>query len=83
MVPLFSSFTGSVVCYMLQLFGKLPFGIISFDFLYDSFTHALPLLSFPVLSAFMLVSSAQSAINIFGISHAVCAGAHDNTLMRY
>jgi len=68
---------------VLQLFGKLPFGIISFDFLYDSFTRALPLLSFPVLSAFTLISFAQSAIYIFGISHAMHAGVHDNTRMLY
>ena len=41
-------FTGSVVCHMLPLFGKSTLGIISFDFLYDSFTRALPLLSFSV-----------------------------------
>ena len=32
----------------------------SLDFLYDSFTHALPLLSFPVLSAFTLIPSTIS-----------------------
>jgi len=41
LVPLSSSFMGSVVCHTLPLFGKLPLSIISFDFLYDSFTHAL------------------------------------------
>jgi len=50
LVPLFSSFTGSLFCHTLLLFGKLLLGIISFGFLYDSFTRALPLLSFPVLS---------------------------------
>ena len=60
LVPLFSSFTGSVVCHTLPLFGKLPLGIISFDFLYDSFTRALPLLSFQVLSAFTLIYSTIS-----------------------
>jgi len=67
--------------YSLSLFGKSPFGIISFDFRYDSSTRALSLLSFPVLSAFTLISSAQSAI--FGISHAARASARDNTRMRY
>jgi len=64
LVPLFSNFTGSVLCHTLPFFGKSPFGIISisFDFLYDFVTLALPLLSFPVLSAFTLISSAQSAI---------------------
>jgi len=33
LVPLFSSFTGSVFCHTLPLFGKSPLGIISFDFL--------------------------------------------------
>ena len=80
LVPLFSSFTRSVICHTLLLFSTSPFGIISFDFLYDSFTRALSLLSFPVLSAFTLIS-AQSAI--FGISHATRSGAHDNTQMRY
>ena len=84
LVPLFSSFTGSVVCHTLSLFGKSPFGIISSDFLYDSFTRALPLLSFPVLSAFTLFSFESSAhLSIFGISHAARAGARDNTRMRY
>ena len=69
---------GSVVCHMLLLFGKLLFGIISFDFLYDSFTHALPLLSFPVLSAFMLIPS-----TISHLWNQPCAGAHDNTQMWY
>ena len=32
----------------------------SLEFLYDSFTHALPLLSFPVLSAFTLIPSTIS-----------------------
>jgi len=71
---------GSVICHTLSLFGTSPFGIISFDFLYDSFTRTLSLLSFPVLSAFTLIS-AQSAI--FGISYAARAGAHNNTRMRY
>ena len=53
-------FTGSVVCHTLPLFGKSTLGIISFDFLYDSFTRALPLLSFPVLSAFTLIPSTIS-----------------------
>ena len=57
LVPLFSSFTASVVCHKLLLFGKLPLGIISFDFLYDCFTRPLPLLSFPVMSAFTLIPS--------------------------
>jgi len=60
LVPLFSSFTGSVVCHMLLLFGKSPLSIISFDSLYDSFTCTLPLLSFSVLSAFMLIPSTIS-----------------------
>jgi len=62
LVPLFSSFTGSVVCHTLLLFGKSPFIIISisFDFLYDSVTRALLLLSFPVLSAFTLIPSTIS-----------------------
>jgi len=59
-------FTGSVVCHTLPLLGKSTLGIISFDFLYDSFTRALPLLSFSValpllsftvLSAFTLIPS--------------------------
>ena len=57
LVPLFSSFTGSVVCHTLPLFRKSPLGIISFDFLYDSFTRALPLLSFSVLSMFTIPST--------------------------
>jgi len=43
----------------LPLFGKSTLGIISFDFLYDSFTRALPLLSFSValpLLSFMVLS---------------------------
>jgi len=69
----------------MPLFGKSPFGIISisFDFLYDSVTRALVLLSFPVLFAFTLISSAQSKSAIFGISHAMHTGARDNTRMRY
>jgi len=35
-----------VVCHTLLLFGKLALGIISFDFLNDSSTRTLPLLSF-------------------------------------
>jgi len=60
---------------------KSPFGIISIscDLLYDCVTRALLLFSFPVLSAFTLIS-AQSAI--FGISHATRAAARDNTRMR-
>ena len=50
-IPLFSSFTGSVVCHILPLFGKSPLSIISF-WLYDSFTCALPLLSFSGLFCF-------------------------------
>jgi len=46
-----------VVCHTLPLFGKSPVGIISFDFLYDPFTRALPMLLFPVLSAFTLTPS--------------------------
>ena len=53
-------FTGSVVCHTLPLFGKSTLGIISFDFLYDSFTRALPLLSFTVLSVFTLIPSTIS-----------------------
>ena len=62
-------FTGSVVCHTLPLFGKSTLGIISIDFLYDSFTRvlpllsfsvALPLLSFTVLSVFMLITSTIS-----------------------
>jgi len=49
-----------LVCHTLPLFGKSPLGIISFDFLYDSFTRVLPLLSFPVLSAFTLIPSTIS-----------------------
>ena len=49
-----------LVCHTLPLFGKSPLSIISFDFLYDSFTHTLPLLSFPVLSAFTLIPSTIS-----------------------
>ena len=61
-------FTGSVVCHTLPLFGKSTLGII-FDFLYDSFTRALPLLSFSValpllsftvLSVFTLIPSTIS-----------------------
>jgi len=60
---------GSVVCHTLPLFGKSTLGIISFDFLYDSFTRALPLLSFSValpvlsftvLSVFTLIPSTIS-----------------------
>ena len=72
--------------YVKPLFCKLPLGIISFDFLYDSFIHALPLLSFSGLVCFFAdplhnQPSLESAI--FGISHAACAGARDNTQMRY
>ena len=52
-------FTGSVVCHTLPLFGKSMLSIISFDFLYDVFTRALPLLSFSVtlpLLPFMVLS---------------------------
>jgi len=63
----------AVVCHTLPLFGKSTFGIISFDFLYDSFTRALPLLSFTVLSAFTLIPSAISRVR---------AVAQDNTQMR-
>ena len=52
-------FMGSVVCHTFPLFGKSTLGIISFDFLYDSFTRALPLLSFSValpLLSFMVLS---------------------------
>jgi len=74
-----------VVCHTLLLFSKLPFGIISisFDFLYDSITRALLLLSFPLLSAFTLISSAQLKSAIFEISHAMRTSARDNTWMRY
>ena len=82
LVPLFSSFMGSMVCHMLPLFGKSMLGIISFDFLYDSFTRALPLLSFPVLSAFTLIRSIHNQPS-FKISHAAPAGAHNNMRMRY
>jgi len=47
-----------VVCHTLPLFGKSPLGIISCDFLYDSFTLALPLLSFSV---------SVSALPLFGV----------------
>jgi len=60
LVPLFSSFMGSVVCHTLPLFGKPLLGIISFDFLCDSFTRTLPLLYFLVLFAFMLTPSTIS-----------------------
>ena len=60
MVGLGLPFTGSVVCHTLPLFGKSTLGIISFDFLYDSFTRALPLLSFTVLSGFTLIPSTIS-----------------------
>jgi len=62
-------FTSSVVCHTLPLFGKSTLGIISYDFLYDSFTRALPLLSFSValpllsftvLSVFTLIPSTIS-----------------------
>jgi len=46
-------------CHTLPLFGKSLFGIISIDFLYDSFTRALLPLSFPV-SAFTLIPSTIS-----------------------
>ena len=59
-IPLFSSFMGAVVCHTLLLFGKSPLSIMSFDFLYNSLTRALPLLSFPVLSAFTLIPSTIS-----------------------
>ena len=52
LVPLFSSFTCSVVCHTLPLFGKSPLGIICFDFLYDSFIRALSLLSFSGFACF-------------------------------
>ena len=51
---------GAVVCHTLLLFGKSPLSIMSFDFLYNSLTRALPLLSFPVLSAFTLIPSTIS-----------------------
>ena len=59
-----------MVCHTLPLFGKSTLGIISFDFLYDSFTRALPLLSFSValprlsftvLSVFTLPSTISRA----------------------
>ena len=55
-------FHGLCGCRMLPLFGKSPLGIISFDFLYDSFPRTLPLLSFPVLSAFTLIPSTISRL---------------------
>ena len=59
LVPLFSSFMGSVVCHTLPLFSKSLLGIISFDFLHDSFTCALPLFSLSCL-LFMLIPSTTS-----------------------
>ena len=44
---------GSVVCHTLPLFGKMPFGIISFDFLYDSFTRAFASAFFSVWSCLL------------------------------
>jgi len=73
---------GFVACHTVVLFGKSPLSIISFDFLHDSFTRALPLLSFLIISAFIYVESPpQSAI--FRISHAAHASSHDNTRMQY
>jgi len=54
LLSLFSIFMGSVVCHPLPLFCKPLLGIISFDFLFDSFTLTLPLLFFLVLFAFFL-----------------------------
>ena len=65
LVPLFSSFTGSVVCHTLSLFVKSPFGIISFDFLYDSFTRALPLLSFSSLILICFYANLLCTINLW------------------
>jgi len=55
----------------LPLFCKLTLGIISFDLLYDSFTHALPLLSVAV--AMPLLSFTVRAVytlNPSRVSHA-------------
>jgi len=53
-------FHGLCGCHTLPLFGKSPLGIISFDFLYDSFTRTLTLLYFPVLAAFTPIPSTIS-----------------------
>jgi len=77
LVPLFSSFMGSVVCHMLPLFGQSPLSIISF--VIPSLTLCL---CFLFQSCLLLRwSPPQSAI--FGISHAAHAGARDNTRMQY
>jgi len=59
---------------------KLATRIISFNFVYDSFTRALPLVSFPVLSAFTLI---PSTISHLGIRHATRAGTREDSRMWY
>ena len=60
LVPLFSSFMGSMVCHTLPLFGKSMLGIISFDFMIPSLVHCL---CFLFRSCLLLRWSAPSTIS--------------------